>query len=218
MHHFLSCRGYGFACFVATTCISGTIHAATIGSGSLTDPVGDTNYAGAKDLMSADILVDSLGTLKITIAYAPGIPLGDAWEQVSLDTDQNSATGYPGIDAANTDASLIGVDYIIEINGSDYAPVANVKNSSSILLGSFPVSYTSSTVETEIPLSILGGDDGNLNFKVGCATQITASSFTGVQDYMSNPGEPVGVVTLIPEPSSLALLSASVLGCIIRRR
>jgi hypothetical protein len=50
-----------------------------------------------------------------------------------------------------------------------------------------------------LPRSLIGNDDGRLHFKVASSTQLTAGGqFSLIQDRMSNPGLPVGVVGGLP--------------------
>ena len=49
-------------------------------------------------------------------------------------------------------------------------------------------------MDVTFPLSLIGGDDGRLNFKVLSYNHLTGNSFTGVLDRVSEIGQPPGQV------------------------
>ena len=155
--------------------------------GSISDPAGDATGSGP-DITSASIAVSSSAVATFTVNFAPGTPLGTVFVDFLLDTDQNPATGYAGVDSSHNDASLIGADFILTIYGSNFQASATVGSNS------FPVTYSGNSVQVMVPLSALGGDDGLMNFKVISALQLSTNTTSGITDYASNLGQPVGVV------------------------
>jgi uncharacterized delta-60 repeat protein len=160
--------------------------------GSISDPAGDATGSGP-DITSASIGVSSSAVATFTVNFAPGTPLGTVFVDFLLDTDQNPTTGYAGVDSAHNDASLIGADFILTIYGSNFQASATVGSSS------FPVTYAGNSVQVMVLLSALGGDDGLMNFKVVSALQFSTNTFSGVSDYASDLGQPVGVVAPVTQ-------------------
>lgn len=174
--------------------------------GRVTDPAGDaTTFSGVNtppDLVSASATV--VGTnLKLSVRFAPGtFNSSTSLTQFVLDTDQNPSTGSPGSDSGGVnDRGIIGADYLVEMGSAfrgnqaailQYAGTPNVFNT----IGFVTVSFFPDGMDVMVPLSLLGNDDGNLNFKVITASQIGPNSFTGVADYMPNVGLPAGVVSM----------------------
>lgn len=55
-----------------------------------------------------------------------------------------------------------------------------------------PITFVPDGMDATLPLALLGGDDGLINFKVTTQRQLTESGFTGIQDYMTDVGLPAG--------------------------
>src|SRR5437879_1969943 len=109
---------------VGTYTISYTAAGASVAFGSISDAAGD---AGAgPDITSASVAIDASGIATFTLTFAPGTPLGTAFAQFVLDTDQNPATGFAGVDSVHNDASLIGADFVLEIHGSNFQASATL--------------------------------------------------------------------------------------------
>ena len=194
------------------------VQASQIAFGSLTDPSGDSG-AGAADFTSLFITVDSIGTALVSVRFAPGTFAADSSSWISFDVDQNPATGWAGTDSAHTDSDLIGVEYGVEIYGSGFQSNAilwlysgGVWNSGN----TYSVTYLSNGCDAVVPLADIGNDDGFLNFCGAVQTQLTSNTFTGINDYIPNKGQPVG--STIPEPASLVLLGLGGLAAMRRRR
>jgi len=172
-------------------------------TGTVTDPAGDalsdSRAAVSPDLVGATINISG-SSLTLTISFAPGtLSQSDTVWQASLDTDENPATGCPGIDSNHHDASLLGVDYFIQgvdPQGSTEAKVFQVDASCSLtLVGTATVTFPSATqAQVTVPLSQLGGGDGRMKFQVTVAQWVSATVQTVILDYMPNVGLPVGVV------------------------
>jgi len=129
---------------------------------------------------------------------------------VNLDVDQNPATGSPGVDAAGNDATIFGTDYLVEMGSASEGGAARVMKfvaGSFTQVGTFPVTQLANLdnspegLQVTIPLSALGNDDGQMNFKVVVQSQVDATpGYTGILDYMPNLGLPPGSLNLPGPP------------------
>jgi hypothetical protein len=171
--------------------------------GQITDPAGDAtsepDVSPSPDLVSAT--GDVTGTdLVLNIQFAPGtFDTASTCADFMLDTDMNTATGNPGVDAScSNDATLIGPDYFVIMdfyNGSGQARVAHFTGCHAFTYvgGQFPITIKDNGMQVTIPMALLSGD-GRMNFKVVTYAHITATTYTGCLDYMTNIGSPVGMM------------------------
>ncbi len=174
------------------------------GSGEITDLIGDARSDDrvpiSPDLASATITVSS-GSMTINVRFATGtFNPNTTFIQTGIDTDQNPSTGHPGSNASGIDDNgIIGTDYIVDMGSDYYGNQAEIMHyagtpNSFTHVGYVPVTYVGNGMDVIIPLSIISNDDGRLNFKVTCATQISPGGFTGVLDTMPDIGLPPGIV------------------------
>jgi hypothetical protein len=194
--------------------------AAVVGFGSLTDPLEGFN----PDLASASITIDSSGSATFFVDLGPLTSLADASPTFIIDIDQNPATGAAGVTDTHLDAGLIGAEYVLSINASIFQANASLRGFSGggfSFLGSFAVTYSGSTMTTSLNLSNLGADDGLMNFKVLSQRQVSEGAWTFVQDFMSDVGQPVGIVARVPEPGAWTIIALGLLALLVvqgRRR
>lgn len=182
------------------------------------DATTDSRIAISPDLDTAQAIAGG-GNLKLTVLL--GEILGEVGSVstfdpatthifVDLDVDQNPNTGAPGVDAAGNDATIFGTDYLVEMGSASEGSSARVlhfADGSFSLVGTFPVTQLNNLdgspegLQVTIPLSALGNDDGQMNFKVLVQSQLTATpSYTGVLDYMPNLGLAPGSLNLPGPP------------------
>ncbi len=165
-------------------------------SGNVTDPAGDATNSTADDPANPDLVSGSASSdgtnMNFTVAFvAAGFSSSTSRASFVLDTDENPATGFPGVDAANNDSSLMGVEYLVNI-GANLGANAEVLKFVSLpnnftSLGTFPATVNADGYSVAIPLSTLGGDDGRMTFKVETQSFL-GPGFTGILDYMPNLG------------------------------
>jgi hypothetical protein len=183
--------------FFAVTALTAIITDAT------GDAATDSRVPVAPDLASASATVDR-GSLTMQLRFAPGtFDQTKTIATVVIDIDQNPATGFPGVDAANNDRALIGAEYNLQVGS------ASVGSTTTLLTvipsGGFSsqkvgtITYVSDGANFVIPLLALGNDRGEMNFKVIVQTQISfppiGVGYTGIVDYMTNLGLAAGMLT-----------------------
>jgi hypothetical protein len=160
------------------------------------DSVFTTEAAPAPDIASISATAAN-GALTLSVRFAQGA-FDPHRTSVSfhLDTDQNPATGQPGVAASGTlDNGIIGVDYIVNI-GSDYygASASLLKYGGTLNFftgvagGPFPVTYTADGMDVTIPLSAIGNTSGLINFKATSVLQVSVNGFTGILDTAPDVG------------------------------
>ena len=158
------------------------------------DPSGDSGGEGCCDISFVSAM-SSATDLTVSIRFHPGYDPTLISTTINIDTDQNTATGQPGVSAGGTiDAAQIGTDYIAFRAGRDGAatvpinvyvgPPINTFNN----VGSADVTYVADGYDVVIPLSLLGGDDGFMDVKVISAKRLSAAGNTGILDIAPDEG------------------------------
>lgn len=188
--------------------------------GEATDPVGDsTSPDDGADLIFASIGVDT-SDITFSTLFAPGtFSSAEVAIHYSLDTDQNPATGHPGVDNLGTiDNGIIGSDYLAvywpQASMVGVYQYAGTLNDFDLVDFSSNISFGVNGANWTLPRSWFGNDEGLLNFKVTSQELITSSSFTGILDFMPDVGLPAAstYAVLVPVPGSVLLLGFGLLG------
>ena len=166
------------------------------------DAVASENDDPDPDLISAS--VTSNGTdLHLSVRFKPGTfdqtLTGAAF---ALDTDQDPATGTPGTTSGcETDAEELGVDFQLEMGadlglGALLLGFSGCNTISSNVMVPGAVAFAADGMDAVVPLAMLGGDDGLLNFKVVMFEQVGGGFNTGILDTMPDTGLPAGTSAL----------------------
>jgi hypothetical protein len=168
--------------------------------GDVTDPVGDAvadaRIAISPDLVraTADVVAGS-GSVTVAIQFAPGTFNRQTTRvSVLLDTDQDGSTG-------NRQVSGLGADYGLDLDAATGLAAVTKANPSACAarLSCFdPVGLVSITPGTDgmqvtVPLSMLGNDDGRLNFQMSAYVMV-APLTPVVVDFMPDSSLPPGRV------------------------
>ncbi|HEY5648749.1 MAG TPA: CFI-box-CTERM domain-containing protein [Nitrospiria bacterium] len=143
-------------------------------SATVSDPAGDA-FGGGPDIIKAtatatpSVLTVSLDFLTpVTPAGSGGID--DLLGFIDLDTDQDSATGaaFPWDGLRLPDPTGIGPEYTVDLG--TYDPVTGTADVLNALtrapVGEATVIFSGLLVTVEVPLSVIGDDDGLMNIAI----------------------------------------------------
>lgn len=197
----------------------GAAHAAITGFGSLTDsPTDGISQIGdglpvVGDFISLSVTIDSGSTALISARFAPNTYSPQTSLEVDFDVDKNPSTGAPGRDSLHNDSAIFGVDAQFNVYGSGFQSYAQVGFSGT----TYPVTYLANGFDVSVPLTALNSTDGLMNFAAVDERQLTANTFNGINDYISDVGQPVGSINAVPEPGCVAVVTASLLAFCSRR-
>ena len=173
------------------------------------------------DLVSAS--VTSVGTdLHLSVRLKAGT-FDQALTGVRFyfDTDQDPSTGNPGTnfsvrgpgaeDACVTDADNIGPDFYLDM-GANLGTAAlllrlrgcSLFDTSDIILapdvtsplGTATITFVADGIDAVLPLALLDGDDGLLNFKVK-VSEVVTGGFSGFLDTMPDIGLPAAMSAIV---------------------
>ncbi len=165
-------------------------------SGSVTDPAGDATNDTRDDPANPDLVSATVGSdggnLNLSVRFVQsGFSSATSRGSFVLDTDENPATGFPGVDAANNDSALMGVEFLVNIGANLGANAQVLKFVSPpnnfTTVGTFPATVLSDGYDVSIPLSAFDNDDGRLTFKAETQSYL-GPGFTGILDYAPNLG------------------------------
>jgi hypothetical protein len=174
--------------------------------GTVTDRIGDALVVPGVPV-SPDLTMGALevggGNLTITVSYASGtMSQTRSLFFAYLDTDENPATGNPGIPAVGgvADANLIEWEYAIGgVDPADSGRASVLRatgTGGTVTLSSIPVTFPSpDQIRVVVPMSLLGNVDGRMNFKIASFQWLGPQPPTSsVLDYMPDLGASPGVV------------------------
>jgi hypothetical protein len=163
--------------------------------GDVTDRIGDAGtYPGVSippDLRSGSIEITPGNLMLISVRCAPGtFNTATTFVQFGLDVDQNPVTGSP--------FEGLGLDYIIDMGSSFFGGEARVSRfvggTQYQTVGTAPISVVADGIDVGIPLSLIGNDDGRLNFRAITSSYLGGNGFSTILDYMPDREVPAGVV------------------------
>jgi hypothetical protein len=174
--------------------------------GTVTDRIGDALVVPgvpiSPDLTRAAMEAGG-GNLTITVSYASGtMSQTRSLFFAYLDTDENPATGNPGVPAGGgvADANLIGWDYAVGgVDPADSGRASVLRATGSggtVTLTSIPVTFPSpDQIRIVVPISLFGNISGRMTFKIACFQWLGPQPPTSsVLDYMPDLGASPGVV------------------------
>lgn len=173
------------------------------------DPVGDTFGTGTvqHDITSINATFNS-SSIIFTVDFAGNIlPASGGSARsivgyIDIDTDQNASTGAePAVnDFAPGPAILLGAEFSIDLYSEEFLHgQVDVLNDLFDVVGSAPIIFSTNSFSVMVPLSVLGGDDGLVNYGVVVGT------FDEATDRAPNGAVPA-TSTPVPEPATTLLL------------
>ena len=126
------------------------------------DPVGDSN--GSIDVTQIRAGIDGCN-LAMSIDFAQGTPMSDAVGEIYVDVDQNPDTGIPAPFLAGLPTQDVGAEYLIGLFAvHDPDPFVFVLDLNTFdIVGIGPASVDGNTINFEVGLDAMGGDDGNMD-------------------------------------------------------
>ncbi len=174
--------------------------------GSVLDPDNDAspspNEDPDPDLVSANVTSDGTD-LHLSVRYKAGtFDPALAFAQFLLDTDQDPSTGTPTTGCAADSEN--GADYVVGMGafyGTETRLLTYLGTCDAFdfeLAGT--VTFVEDGMDAVMPLAVLGGDDGRVNFKVTLSELISANRSTGVLDVMPDAGLPAGMSAIVGAP------------------
>lgn len=168
--------------------------------GQLVDPSGDNLINAASGNNQPDIIGASVAvqgqSVTFTVDVGGATDVANTLLQFNLDVDENVHTGSPGVDAAGNDATLMGTDYLVNIDGptgrAQVFAYAGTPNSFTAVTGAsatpqVQVGDGAYRVTVVLPASAFGGGNGLMRFKVTAAAFL-GEGYTGVMDYAPDLG------------------------------
>ena len=189
--------------------------------GSVTDPDNDAlpspNEDPDPDLVSASVTSDGTDLHLSARLKAGTFDQALTGVRFYFDTDQDPSTGNPGTnfsvrgpgaeDACVTDADNIGPDFYLDMGANLGTAVLLLRlrgcllfDTSDIILapdvtsplGTVTITFVADGLDAVLPLALLGGDDGLLNFKVK-VSELIRGGFSGFLDTMPDIGLPAAM-------------------------
>jgi hypothetical protein len=150
-----------------------TCNAATRASIVVADPAGDTFGVGAvqHDIVSVTSTVTATdlvlqvafgGPISAPSAFAPNSVVGF----IDLDIDQNDVTG--SAQTHGPTSAFPGTEFFVDVFGEQFSPgLADVVSAATLLtVGQAPITFAATSFTVTVPLSLLGGDNGAVDYRV----------------------------------------------------
>jgi subtilisin family serine protease len=124
------------------------------------DPVGDA--VGSVDLTT---VLGGASDFEVSfeVDVTPDSPLHHLAGYVFLDTDQDPATGLPADALSGLTTQDVGMEYFVDLFGSSEGIGYLVDANTFEYIVEFPIEHVTNGIRFDIPLELLGGDDGAIN-------------------------------------------------------
>ena len=169
------------------------------------DPIGDVgpSWASYRNDITSTAATFNGGSLTFKVNFVEHVYAASSGDPryltgfIDIDSDQDPATGgAPAVDVMGPPAMNLGVDFQIElVSELDHPGFVNVRSKQGVdaVIGTVPILFTDTSFSVTVPLTMLGGDNGLVNYGVGVGVQST-----GQTDRVPNGALPV-TSTAVPE-------------------
>lgn len=124
------------------------------------DPLGDA--VGPVDIGTVSGGSDG-AEMSLLIEFSPETPMGQTVGEIYLDTDQDAATGLPPEALNGLPTQDIGMEYFIDMFAAPEGVAFIVDAELFELVGEVAVVTEGQSYRLDVPLGILGGDDGSID-------------------------------------------------------
>lgn len=121
------------------------------------DPIGDS--VGSVDIVGVSAGADGY-EISVQVDFSDATPMGQAVGVVYLDTDQNPSTGLPPEALYGLPTQDIGMEYFVDLFGAPEGIGYVVDANTFELIGEIAVETIGQAYRFDVPLGLLGGDDG----------------------------------------------------------
>ena len=186
---------------------------------SFGDAVGESGLGDTLlDINTASVRFDESNLFfKMTFHTPISAPSANELNSVvgvfEFDIDQSNATGNPALQNQFSPpfASLdVGFDFALDLFSETFSPgmVSLRADDSSPVVGNVPITFTPNSFFGQIPLALLGNDDGQVDF----------TAVIGTVSQPTDALDGVGTSVAVPEPSALVILFTGLAGMMGRRR
>lgn len=184
-------------------------HAAEARADAVIDPTGDTFGAGSvrHDMTSVNAtFAGSSLTFTVNFAgqiYAPSaLNARSVYGFIDIDADRNPATGAePFVNIFGPGPVIaLGDEFALDLFSEEFqAGRVDVLNAVSDVVGTAPITFGANAFSVTVPLALLGGSNGLINYGVVVGT------FGEATDRAPNGTLPA-TSTPVPEPATMLLL------------
>jgi len=173
--------------------------------GDVTDPVGDARafpfVPVPPDLVSASVQITAGNVALFSVRFASGSSIpSSTLATFVLDIDQDPRTGPCQDPLTWSPCRDLGTDYAVTMGSSFLGQQARIdrftggSGTGFEFAGSAPVTYAVDGINASVSLSLIGGREGRMNFRVFCQSQIQVGAYSSATDAMPDANRPPGSV------------------------
>lgn len=152
-------------------------------SGSISAGDADDDSSGIVEVEDASA-VAAAGTVAFRANFSDSTPMNELYGRFLIDSDRNEATGDSEWWWEGKDTQHLGVEYAAYF--STFYELAWVYHAESYRrVGTFPIEIDGSTLAFDVPLSVLGNDDGDMDYAMSVGD---LNDYWDPQDYAPDAG------------------------------
>ena len=152
-------------------------------SGSISAGDADDDSGGIVEVEDASA-VAAAGNVAFRTNFSDATPMNELYGRFLIDSDRNEATGDSEYWWEGKDTQHLGVDYVAYFS-TFYELVWVYHTDSYNRVGTFPLEIDGSSVAFDVALSVLGNDEGDLNYAMSVGD---LNDYWDPQDYAPDVG------------------------------